>query len=172
MVCKSKKQKWAMKKYQNAEERLSDELDWVSIIKSIRELKVFATLILDQQQRQLLAFSKYNIVTDEPNTKRDSEFLENWVPTYNSAKKNSKITSLSFKLVGYNQRLFQFMKLWESIEVDGWKVPRYLFIMLSAILFIGKWPTSTTSYWRKCWTESQVRHLKPRKQQRICQLWI
>ena len=110
----------------------------MSIIKSIRELKVFATLILDQQQRQLLAFSKYNIVTDEPNTKRDSEFLENWVPTYNSAKKNSKITSLSFKLVGYNQRLFQFMKLWESIEVDGWKVPRYLFIMLSAILFIGK----------------------------------
>jgi len=129
MVCKSKKQKWAIKQYQNAEERLTDELDWVSIIKSIRELKVFATLILDQQQRQLLAFSKYNVVTDEPNAKRDSEFLENWVPTYKSAKKNSKQTSLifnlSFKMVGYNQRLFQFMKQWESIEVNGRKVPRY-----------------------------------------------
>ena len=101
----------------------------MSIIKSIRELKVFATLILDQQQRQLLAFSKYNVVTDEPNAKRDSEFLENWVPTYKSAKKNSKQTSLifnlSFKMVGYNQRLFQFMKQWESIEVNGRKVPRY-----------------------------------------------
>jgi len=128
MVCKSKRQKRAIKQYQNAEERLTDELDWVSIIKSIRELKVFATLILDQQQRQLLAFSKYNVVTDEPNTKRDSEFLENWVPTYKSSKKDShqksKIFNLSFKLVGYNQRLFEFMKQWESKEVNGRKVPR------------------------------------------------
>ena len=128
MVCKSKRQKRAIKQYQNAEERLTDELDWVSIIKSIRELKLFATLILNQQQRQLLAFSKYNIVTDEPNTKRESEFLENWVPMYKSAKKNSKLNSkipdLSFKLVGYNQRLFEFMKQWESKEVNGRKVPR------------------------------------------------
>ena len=128
MVCKSRRQKRAIKQYQNAEERLTDELDWVSIIKSIRELKLFATLILNQQQRQLLAFSKYNIVTDEPNTKRESEFLENWVPMYKSAKKNSKLNSkipdLSFKLVGYNQRLFEFMKQWESKEVNGRKVPR------------------------------------------------
>ena len=93
-----------------------------------KELKVFATLILDQQQRQLLSFSKYNIVTDEPNTKRDSEFLENWVPTYKSAKKdsklNSKIPDLSFGLIGYNQRLFEFMKQWELKEIDGRKVPR------------------------------------------------
>ena len=128
MVCKSKRQKRAIKQYQNAEERLTDELDWVSIIKSIRELKVFATLILDQQQRQLLAFSKYNVVTDKPNIKRESEFLENWVPMYKSAKKNSKqnskILGFSFKLVGYNQRLFEFMKQWESKEVNGRKVPR------------------------------------------------
>ena len=89
---------------------------------------MFATLILDQQQRQLLAFSKYNVVTDKPNIKRESEFLENWVPMYKSAKKNSKLNSkipdLSFKLVGYNQRLFEFMKQWESKEVNGRKVPR------------------------------------------------
>jgi len=80
-----------MKKHNNAEERLNQELDWIEIIKSIRELKVLTKLILSQHQIQLLAFKKDNVITNQPLEKKEQEWLEHWLPFDNTANLKSFI---------------------------------------------------------------------------------
>ena len=50
------------KLYNQGVEKLSNELDWVSIINSIRELNVLVQLIIDENQRELIKFHKDNLL--------------------------------------------------------------------------------------------------------------
>ena len=82
LFCETKR----ARKHNNAEKKLHEELDWIEIIKSIRELKVLTKLILSQHQRQLLAFQKNNVITNQPPEKKEEEYLEHWMPFENTAK--------------------------------------------------------------------------------------
>lgn len=108
LLCKTKGQRKQLKQNNNAKERLSDELDCVQIIKSIRELKVLTKLILDQHQRQLLGFSKYNVITDQPSLKEDKTHIENWVPD-----KKSGLKGFSYKL-----KIKVFTDHWKNSDIS------------------------------------------------------
>ena len=48
--------------YSEGEDRYLKDLDWVSIVKSIRELKALSRIILNHQQVQLLAFERDSVL--------------------------------------------------------------------------------------------------------------
>ena len=58
--------------YSEGEERYLKDLDCVTIVKAIRELKAMSRVILTQQQRQLLAFERESVLP----TSRELEGLE------------------------------------------------------------------------------------------------
>ena len=55
--------------YSEGEERYLKDLDCVNIVKSIRELKALTRIIMDQHQRQILAFERESVLPS-------SKFLE------------------------------------------------------------------------------------------------
>ena len=55
--------------YSEGEERYLKDLDWVNIVKSIRELKALTRIIMSQHQRQILAFERESVLPS-------SKFLE------------------------------------------------------------------------------------------------
>ena len=55
--------------YSEGEERYLKDLDCVNIVKSIRELKALTRIIMDQHQRQILAFERESVIPS-------SKFLE------------------------------------------------------------------------------------------------
>ena len=67
--------------YSEGEDRYLKDLDWVSIVKSIRELKALIRVILNQQQRQILEFERESVL---PSNKllehQEREFIQNKVP--------------------------------------------------------------------------------------------
>ena len=67
--------------YSEGEEHYLKDLDWVNIVKSIRELKALTRVILSQKQRQLLAFEWESVL---PCSKlleiEESQFIQNIVP--------------------------------------------------------------------------------------------
>ena len=58
--------------YSEGEERYLKDLDCVTIVKAIRELKAMSRVILTQQQRQLLAFERESVLP----TNKELEGLE------------------------------------------------------------------------------------------------
>ena len=48
--------------YKEGEDRFLKDLDCVNIVKSIRELKALTRIILNQQQRQILAFERESVL--------------------------------------------------------------------------------------------------------------
>ena len=70
--------------YIEGEDKYHKDLDCVSIIKSIRELKAMTRILLSEQQRQLLAFERESIL---PSSKlielQESKFIQNKVPFEN-----------------------------------------------------------------------------------------
>ena len=58
--------------YSEGEERYLKDLDCVTIVKAIRELRAMSRVILTQQQRQLLAFERESVLP----TSRELEGLE------------------------------------------------------------------------------------------------
>ena len=67
--------------YKEGEERYLKDLDCVNIVKSIRELKALTRIILDQQQRQILAFERESVL---PSSKyleeQDANQIQSKVP--------------------------------------------------------------------------------------------
>ena len=55
--------------YYEGEKRYLKDLDWVNIVKSIRELKALTRILLNQHQRQILAFERESVLPT-------SKFLE------------------------------------------------------------------------------------------------
>ena len=59
--------------------RFAEETDWVSILKSIRELKLLVESTLTENQRMILEFSKgWTINTEENKNKIETELKENY----------------------------------------------------------------------------------------------
>ena len=78
--------------YSEGEDRYLKDLDWVNIVKTIRELKALSRVILSQQQLQLLAFERGSIL---PSSKilelKESNSLQNQVTfEYENSLKNDE----------------------------------------------------------------------------------
>jgi len=104
LLCKTKSQKKTIQKHKNASKKLAEEMDCVSIVKSIRELKILTKLILDQNQRQLLDFSRESIIPDYKPPEKDKRQLENWMPYRNSE---------NYRFFAYESKVNTFMKKWK-----------------------------------------------------------
>ena len=67
--------------YSEGEERYLKDLDCVTIVKAIRELRAMSRVILTQQQRQLLAFERESVLpTSKELEGLESEYIHNKVP--------------------------------------------------------------------------------------------
>ena len=67
--------------YSEGEERYLKDLDCVTIVKAIRELKAMSRVILTQQQRQLLAFERESMLpTNKKLEELEAESIHNKVP--------------------------------------------------------------------------------------------
>ena len=67
--------------YAQGEEKYLKDLDCVSIVKSIRELKALARVILSQQQRQLLAFERDSVLpSNKTLEEQEAKFIHSKVP--------------------------------------------------------------------------------------------
>ena len=71
--------------YSEGEDKYLKDLDWVNIVKSIRELKALTKIILNQYQRQILSFESESVL---PNNRQlsieEQSLLHNRVPLENS----------------------------------------------------------------------------------------
>ena len=67
--------------YSEGEDRYLKDLDCVNIVKSIRELKALTRILLNQHQREILAFERESVL---PSSKvleeQEAEFIQNKVP--------------------------------------------------------------------------------------------
>ena len=67
--------------YIEGQERYLKDLDWVNIVKTIRELKALTRILLDQQQRQILAFERESVIpSSKAFEQTEANFLQNKVP--------------------------------------------------------------------------------------------
>ena len=67
--------------YRESEHKYLKDLDWVSIVKSIRELKALTRVILSQQQRQILAFERESVLPSSKYLEElDANQIQNKVP--------------------------------------------------------------------------------------------
>ena len=70
--------------YSIGEKRYLEDLDWVNIIKSIRELKTLVRIVLDQHQSQLITFEKESILPQNFEFKNEClETIQDKVPFEN-----------------------------------------------------------------------------------------
>ena len=67
--------------YSEGEDRYLKDLDWVNIVKSIRELKALTRILLNQNQREILAFERESVLPScKALEKIEAEFIQNKVP--------------------------------------------------------------------------------------------
>ena len=67
--------------YREGEEKYLKDLDWVNIVKSIRELKALTRIILDQQQRQILSFERESVLpSNKCFEEQDANQIQNKLP--------------------------------------------------------------------------------------------
>ena len=67
--------------FSEGEDRYLKDLDWVNIVKSLRELRALVRIILNQQQRQILEFERESVIPSNKLIKNEeSEFIQNKVP--------------------------------------------------------------------------------------------
>ena len=82
--------------YSIGEKIYLEDLDWVNIIKSIRELKTLVKIVLDQHQSQLIVFEKESILPQIFEFKKEClETIQDKVPFENV--KNIKTKQDYFK---------------------------------------------------------------------------
>ena len=66
--------------YSEGEDRYLKDLDWVNIVKTIRELKTLSRIVLNQHQIQLLAFERDSVLpSSKANELRESISLQRQV---------------------------------------------------------------------------------------------
>ena len=108
--------------YAEGEDRYLKDLDWVNMVKSIRELRALTRIILDQQQRQLLAFERESVL---PSNKvfeiEETDFIQNKVPLEyeGSAEKDNYINNVNLYLNELTKRDLTNMdiKIMEEITI-------------------------------------------------------
>ena len=67
--------------YSEGEDRYLKDLDWVNIVKSIRELKALTRILLNQNQREILAFERESVLpSSRALEKIEADFIQNKVP--------------------------------------------------------------------------------------------
>ena len=97
--------------YKEGEDRYLKDLDCVNIVKSIRELKALTRVILNQQQRQILAFERESVL---PSSKYLDELnanqIQNKVPfEYGSQEKHEQ----------YSEELQKIIEHFSSIQLSN-----------------------------------------------------
>ena len=95
--------------YSEGEERYLKDLDWVSIVKSLRELKALTRIMLNQQQRQILEFERESVIPSNKLLQHDeAELIQNKVPfEYSGESKQDDYKDTINKLVEeYSQKSF------------------------------------------------------------------
>ena len=67
--------------YSEGEDKYLKDIDCINIVKSIRELKAITRILLNQHQRQLLAFERNNVLlSNEATDKHEADYIQNKVP--------------------------------------------------------------------------------------------
>ena len=95
--------------YSEGEDRYLKDLDWVSIVKALRELKALTKIILDRQQRQILEFERESVLPSNKLLEREeSEFIQNKVPfEFSGSIKQDDYKERVAKFVGeFSKRTF------------------------------------------------------------------
>ena len=89
--------------YKEGEDRYLKDLDWVNIVKSIRELKALTRIILSQQQRQILAFERESVLPSSKYLEElDANQIQNKVPfEYDSQEKHEQYSDELQKIIEY-----------------------------------------------------------------------
>ena len=87
--------------YSEGEDRYLKDLDCVNIVKSIRELKALTRILLNQHQREILAFERESVL---PSSKileeQEAEFIQNKVPfEYDGYSKQEDFSAHLHKLI-------------------------------------------------------------------------
>ena len=59
--------------YRVGAEKLEDELDWISVIKAIRQLKIISKVLLNNKQNFLMKFNRANVIDS---TSSDSDDVQ------------------------------------------------------------------------------------------------
>ena len=77
--------------YYEGEKRYLKDLDWVNIVKSIRELKALTRILLNQHQRQILAFERESVLpTSKFLEEQEANQIQNKVPFEYSGETKTK----------------------------------------------------------------------------------
>ena len=87
--------------YKEGEDRYLKDLDCVSIVKSIRELKALTRIILNQQQRQILAFERESVIPSSRYLEeQDANQIQNKVPfEYDNQEKHLQYSEELDKII-------------------------------------------------------------------------
>ena len=87
--------------YKEGEDRYLKDLDWVNMVKSIRELKALTRIILSQQQRQILAFERESVLLSSKYLEElDVNQIQNKVPfEYGSREKHEQYSDELQKII-------------------------------------------------------------------------
>jgi hypothetical protein len=97
-------------RYLDGKRKIVNELDCVSIVESIRDLKLMMKIILNKHQRQLLGFSKSNVLL---NANKKCEFKNTGLL---EAIPNHKAPS--YQKVYFNEKVDELMLLYESKHLN------------------------------------------------------
>ena len=78
--------------YSEGEDKYLKDIDCINIVRSIRELKAITRMLLNQHQRQLVAFERKNVLlSSEATDKHEADYIQNKVP-FEHAKPEDKST--------------------------------------------------------------------------------
>ena len=105
--------------YQEGEEKYLKDLDCVNIVKSIRELKALTRIILNQHQREILAFEHESVIPSSKYLKeQNTNEIQNKVPfEYDNQEKHQKYSEELDKFINqYSNR--QLSKIDKNIIND------------------------------------------------------
>ena len=72
--------------YHKGEEKLERELDVVNLLRSIRQLRLMAQVLLGPQERMLLKFQRKNVIETTSSSSDSDHYKEDTVKLLNSKK--------------------------------------------------------------------------------------
>ena len=113
--------------YSEGEEAYLNDLDWVNIVKSLRELKALSRIILNKYQLQILSFENTSVLPRNKLIKiQESDLIQDKVPLEYASKDNQS---------DYMNHISKFInQLPPQAEID-----------LKILAEISSYPTPTSS---------------------------
>ena len=97
--------------YFEGEHRYLKDLDWVNIVKSIRELKALSRVILNKYQQEILSFEKDSLLPSiEAYKNKKFDSVHDWLPLEYSG---------SIKQDEYKEKVVNFLEEYSNKELSN-----------------------------------------------------